>query len=419
MFEQNSSLESENCCLKKTVTQFQKDFSKIEAHFALELKCQNQSSQSRQNGQFFQEKSKDAKVKHDIDVIETINIDLEHSAAKLLIENEHLNNDNEHLKQTYEDLYDSIKKAREMVFAIAALKNELRKSKGNSVDTKFAKPLILGKPPLQPLKNQSVNGLSKPVTLYYWPKVKELAFTKPHHVIASRKSRNSSKNLPRFSSNDMVHNHYLEEATKKIQERDRNSKPSMMYSARLPNTANGSKPKPRSTNKMTRNWPTYKSSCVTKTDVPKAEHSRNSSSFSDSKHLVCSICQNCVFNANHDACITKLLKEVNSRTKVQSHKTTKRYIPVAKKGESKKPKRRIFIRQKFFLNKTIDVYVKTTPPRFGLTWKPTGRIFTSVGLTWILTGNTVGTCLNTNDSAIPLGKETCSPNTLFVKILLL
>nr|GFA80097.1 hypothetical protein [Tanacetum cinerariifolium] len=45
---------------------------------------------------------------------------------------------------------------QEKVFANAALKNELRKSKGNSVDTKFSKPSILGKPVLQPPKNQSV-----------------------------------------------------------------------------------------------------------------------------------------------------------------------------------------------------------------------------------------------------------------------
>ncbi|GKB89892.1 hypothetical protein Tco_0962164, partial [Tanacetum coccineum] len=218
--------------------------------------------------------------------------------------------------------------------------------------------------------------------------------------------------MPRFSSNDMVHNHYLEEAKKKTQERDRNPKSGVMPSDRLPTTVNGSKPKPRSTNQMTRNWPTYKSNCVTKTDVPKAEHSRNSSSFSDSKRFVCSTCQKCVFNANHDACITKLLEKVNSRTKIQPHKTTKIYIPVAMKSESKKPERRIFTGQKFLLNKTSAVYEKIMPHRSGLTWKPTGRIFTFVGLRWIPTGKTVGTCLNTNDSAIPLGKETCSPKSV-------
>ncbi|GJV85344.1 hypothetical protein Tco_1525242 [Tanacetum coccineum] len=117
-------------------------------------------------------------VKHDIDVTETINIKLEHNVAKLLTENEHLNMEKEHSKKTYKDLYDSIKKTRvqtkdhndslteqlnkksienadskaqiqEKVFAIAALKNKLRKLKGNSVDTKFAKPSILGKPSLQ------------------------------------------------------------------------------------------------------------------------------------------------------------------------------------------------------------------------------------------------------------------------------
>ncbi|GKA97175.1 hypothetical protein Tco_0825069 [Tanacetum coccineum] len=109
----NQSLESENICLKKTVAQFQKVFSRMKARYiALELKCQNQSSKSGQHGQFSKVKSKEAKVKHDIDVIETINIELEHSVAKLLTENEHLNKEKEHLKKTYKDLYDSIKKTR-------------------------------------------------------------------------------------------------------------------------------------------------------------------------------------------------------------------------------------------------------------------------------------------------------------------
>ncbi|GJU93153.1 putative ribonuclease H-like domain-containing protein [Tanacetum coccineum] len=42
------------------------------------------------------------------------------------------------------------------VFAIAALKNDLRKLKGNSVDTKFDKTSVLGKPVLPLLRNQSV-----------------------------------------------------------------------------------------------------------------------------------------------------------------------------------------------------------------------------------------------------------------------
>ncbi|GKD98297.1 hypothetical protein Tco_1382194 [Tanacetum coccineum] len=192
------------------------------------------------------------------------------------------------------------------------------------MNTKFAKPSILRKPPLQPLRNQSVvrqltmfkserpqfsksrfasqvdakNDFSKLVTPHYWLKVRESAFAKPHHVIASIESRNSSKNMSRsnpkrfFSSNDMVHNHYLEEAKKKaqLQERSRNSNTSVMPSVRLQHTANSSKPKPKSTNQTTRNWPESKSSCVTITAVPIAKHSKNSKTFSDSKHFVCSTC---------------------------------------------------------------------------------------------------------------------------------
>ncbi|GJY81745.1 hypothetical protein Tco_0494496 [Tanacetum coccineum] len=48
------SLESENILLKETVAQFQKDFSRMEAHcIALELKYQNQSLKSGQHGQIF------------------------------------------------------------------------------------------------------------------------------------------------------------------------------------------------------------------------------------------------------------------------------------------------------------------------------------------------------------------------------
>nr|GEU33992.1 retrovirus-related Pol polyprotein from transposon TNT 1-94 [Tanacetum cinerariifolium] len=224
-----------------------------------ELKAQLQAKNSTINNLKKQiknvhEKSNEAKVKHDIDVIETVNIELEHKVDNLLKENETL-------KKHYKDLYDSIKvtrtktieqttsliaknnefkaKIQEKGFTIAALKNELRKFKGNNVDTKFAKPSILGKPVLQPLRNQYVvrqpiafrseqpkfskllftsqvdvnNVFSKPVTPHYLPKVRESVFVKPNHVIASGSSRNSSKES--HGLNDMAHNYYLEEDKKR------------------------------------------------------------------------------------------------------------------------------------------------------------------------------------------------------------
>ncbi|GJW26162.1 hypothetical protein Tco_0039973 [Tanacetum coccineum] len=237
----------------------------------------------------------------------------------------------------------------------------------------------------------------------------ESAFAKPAHMIASSSSRNSSKNMPRFSSNDMVHNHYLDIAKKKIQERDRNSTTSVTTSARFQCTTDDSKPKPRSNNQTSRSLPVSKSSRVTITAVPKADHSKSSSSFSDSKQFVCSTCHKCVFNANHDACITKLLKEVNSRAKTQSNKTTNSNKPVDQKSHTQKPGRQIFTGHRFSPNKTSAVYEKTSP-RSDLRWKPTGRIFKSVGLRWIPTGKLFDSCTSKVDSEPPHGSNVDIPN---------
>ncbi|GKD69619.1 retrovirus-related pol polyprotein from transposon TNT 1-94, partial [Tanacetum coccineum] len=132
-------------------------------------------------------------------------------------------------------------------------------------------------------------------------------------------------------------------------------------------------------------FPKFKS-CVTTKTVPIAEHSRNSRSFSDYKHFVCSTCQKCVFNANHDSCVTKFLNEVNSRAKVPSNKTTKRYKPVEQTSFAKKPERQIPKRHRSSIKKTSVVHEKTMTPRSCLRWKPTGKIFKTVGLRWVPTG---------------------------------
>ncbi|GKA19901.1 hypothetical protein Tco_0699816 [Tanacetum coccineum] len=61
------SLESKNILFKKTVSQFQKDFSTMKAHcIAVELKYQNQALKSGQHGQILNETSNKAKIKKGI-----------------------------------------------------------------------------------------------------------------------------------------------------------------------------------------------------------------------------------------------------------------------------------------------------------------------------------------------------------------
>nr|GFB00732.1 putative RNA-directed DNA polymerase [Tanacetum cinerariifolium] len=156
-------------------------------------------------------------------------------------------------------------------------------------------------------------------------------------MIASSSSRNSSKNMLRFSSNDIVHNHYLDEAKKKTQERDMNSKPSVITPARFQNATADNKPKLRSTNHFSRSLPMSKSICVTMPAMPKTDHSKSPNSFSDHTRFLCSTCNKYVFNANHDACVKKLLKEVNLRAKIQSYKIKERNKLVDQKSHTQIP----------------------------------------------------------------------------------
>ncbi|GKB57344.1 hypothetical protein Tco_0913530, partial [Tanacetum coccineum] len=161
----------------------------------------------------------------------------------------------------------------------------------------------------------------------------------------------------RYSSNDIVHNHYLEEAKKKTH-----------------------------------------------------EHSRIPRNFSDSKHFVCSTCQKCVFNANHDACVIKFLKEVNSRAKVPSNKTTNRNKPVEQIRVATKPKRQIPKGHRFSIKKTTTVHEKTTSPRSCLRWQPTGRILKTVCLRWVPTGKTFASSTTKVESEPPNGSNADIPN---------
>ncbi|GJS08712.1 hypothetical protein Tco_0365508 [Tanacetum coccineum] len=297
----------------------------------LEIQQKDASFQSNKLGKNqdapdVKEASNEAKVKNDIDLIETINIELEHNVAKLLATNEQLHKENEHLKQTYKELYDLIKKTRiqnkdnsdslisqinqksvknadlkariqEKVFANATLKNELRKLKGNNVDTKFAKASILGKPPLQPSRN---------------------------HLVVRQPNA--------FKS-----------------ERPRISIPREMPSARTHHTPNACTPKPRSNNQTFRNWPASKSSNVKLTIVQ------------------------------------KFLKEVNSHAKIQSLKSRNSIKLVGKKSNANKPERPIFKGHRLSRNKSSALHEKTSP-RSCLRWKPTGIIFKTVGLRWVPTG---------------------------------
>ncbi|GKE62886.1 hypothetical protein Tco_1513253, partial [Tanacetum coccineum] len=80
-----------------------------------ELKAQSQEKDTvirklKDRIKYLSKKDSVENVKKDIDEIETINIELEQSVAKLLSENENLRKEREHLKSIYKDQFDSIRK---------------------------------------------------------------------------------------------------------------------------------------------------------------------------------------------------------------------------------------------------------------------------------------------------------------------
>ncbi|GKD31991.1 hypothetical protein Tco_1242769 [Tanacetum coccineum] len=214
-------------------------------------------------------------------------------------------------------IYDKEPMDKDNVFAIAALKNNLRKLKGNSVDTKFAKTSVLGKPVIQSLRNQSV-------------------VRQPNAF----KSERPQKSKPRFSSQVDVNNNL--------------------------------------------------SRLVTQHYLPK----RKESAFAKPDHMIAS---------------SESRNRVNSHARFNPHRPETVNKPVDQKSHTQKPGRQIFTRHRFSPNKTSAVYEKTSP-RSVLRWKPTGRIFKSVGLRWIPIGKLFNSYTSKVDSEPPHGSNVDIPN---------
>nr|GEZ77926.1 hypothetical protein [Tanacetum cinerariifolium] len=131
---------------------------------------------------------------------------------------------------------------------------------------------------------------------------------------------------------------------------------------------------PRRNTQTSRNWHASKNSFVMTKTVPIAEHPRNS---------------------RNDSCVTKFLKEVNSRAKVPSNKTPKINKPTDVPNEQV---RQIPTGHRFSIQKTSVVQKKTMTPRSCLRWKPTGKIFKTFGLRWVPTGKIFASSTTKDDS---------------------
>ncbi|GJT56326.1 retrovirus-related pol polyprotein from transposon TNT 1-94 [Tanacetum coccineum] len=336
------------------------------------------------------------KVKKDIKEIETINIKLDHRVSKLIAENEHL-------KQTYKQLYDSIKPTR-IRSKEQSLKDELRKLKGkylaDNIVTKHAIALEMLKLDVEPiapklLNNRTThsnylrhtqeqaailreelliiirqtcpsinNSSDKLVAVTPKNKDKRVRFTEP--ITSS-----GNTNIKIASSSNLVSNKPMLSSTGvKLSTRATGSQPSS-------NTKKGKiqrTPSSTQKNKVEAHSRTVKSSLKNKNCVVEPNGTTNvqHSKLNANSKLLCVKCNDCMISDNHDLCVLNFINDVNACAKSKS-------VKKSSKRKVWKPTRKVFT-------------------NIGYTWRPTGRTFTIVG-------NACPLARITTTAEVPLGNQ--------------
>ncbi|GKA16849.1 hypothetical protein Tco_0696686 [Tanacetum coccineum] len=94
-----------------------------------------------------------------------------------------------------------------------------------------------------------------------------------------------------------------------------------------------------------------------------------------------------------DETLKKHYKDVYDSIKITRSKTIEHTTSLLANNADLKAQiqEKIITRHRFSPNKTSAVYEKTSP-RSDLRWKPTGRIFKTVGLRWVPTGKILASC---------------------------
>ncbi|GJZ63888.1 retrovirus-related pol polyprotein from transposon TNT 1-94 [Tanacetum coccineum] len=245
-------------------------------------------------------------------------------------------------REQYHEIQDLKAQMQDKNMVINELKKLILVTKGKSVETQFDKPSVVRQPNAQripkpsvlgkptPFSNspemrsfqtkQSVNktnvsdGLFKPVTQQNLPQNRNQAIRNTNVLkpgmfrIASTTTQNRTPQLPHAS---------------------RNTNPHMSKSSGVIHTTSVSRPQLKSYQVKDKVVPNISQVKFTKKEVE--DHHRissiskktksvtacndSSNSRTSNVNAVCAECGKCVFNSNHDACVSRYLKYVNARTK--------------------------------------------------------------------------------------------------------
>ncbi|GJY34078.1 retrovirus-related pol polyprotein from transposon TNT 1-94 [Tanacetum coccineum] len=371
-------------------------------------------------------KMNEDKIKKDLEEIETINIELDHRVSKLITENEHL-------KQTYKQLYDSIK--LEKVLEITALKDDLRKLKGKAlVDNAVTKHTIdpeMLKIDVEPITPKLLNKKTAH-SAYIKHTQEEATVLKDlvEHVKSKYPLDHSLESACRYAKLIQELLTHISKTCLSVNNTDRklvvvtlknkdkrvrfiepvtslgnkititastsnlvSNKPVLSSTGVKPSTI-ASESQPLGNTKKDKIWQTpsstqknkveehprkVKSSLKNKDCViqPKGTAHVQHSKLNANSELKCVKCNGCMLSDNHDLCVLDFINNVNAHKKSKSVK--------------KSSKRKV--------------------------WKPTGKVFTNIGYIWRPTGRTFTIVGNacpltriTTTAEVPLRKPTALEN---------
>ncbi|GJZ27139.1 hypothetical protein Tco_0571392 [Tanacetum coccineum] len=245
-------------------------------------------------------------------------------------------------REQYFKIQDLKAQLQDKKIAISELKKLIEKCKGKSVETKFYKPSVVRQPNAERIPKPSIlgkptpfsdslerkrfsktksvhktnvsDGLSKPVIAQILPQTARQAIRKTNVIkpgmyrINTRLTQTRAPQLPQTS---------------------RNTNPRVSTSTGVIHRTSVSRPQLRSTQMKDKVMPNNSQVKFKKTEVE--DHHRISSISNKTKSVttcndslksrtsnvnaVCATCGKCVFNSNHDACVSKILNDVNARTK--------------------------------------------------------------------------------------------------------
>ncbi|GJZ50500.1 hypothetical protein Tco_0604690 [Tanacetum coccineum] len=221
-------------------------------------------------------------------------------------------------------------------------KKLIEKCKGKSMDTNFDKPSIVRQLNAQRIPKPSVLG--KPA--HFSDSLERKYFAKKKSVLKTNESEGLSKpvtpqNLPQTATQAVRNTNVIKPGMYRIassttqtrapqlNQTSRNTNPRVSTSTGVAHKTNVSRPQPRSNQMKDKVVPNTSHVKFKKTEVE--EHPRISSISNQTKSVtacndslnsrtsnvnaVCATCGKCVFNSNHDACVSKFLNDVNARTK--------------------------------------------------------------------------------------------------------